>query len=322
MIRSFLNFLREKIVYLLDLVISPLKKKTAENHSMLETIKNVLIIDDNYDEVKGLEDELKKQDVGVICLNADEAMTVNLRPKDLLFLDFMLDDMEDKFKSIMSAKIRPLLNKHFCKKSPYGIVVWSKHEEKLDVFYEKLYIDALKNKEYDAPLFVIVLDKKQYLQSGNFQNIMSDIEEKIKQSASASFFINWNAGISKASYDSISDIYGLASSFADHDDEIKKILFKLAKSQTEIPKKELEKYITDNLLSDDAYKTMDEILCSNLKLNDRTFHDNLFSSIMPSKESFEEKIKIASHLNTKLFISEIPHNMTNIVPGNVYENGD
>ena len=127
MIRSFLNFLREKIVYLLDLVISPLKKKTAENHSMLETIKNVLIIDDNYDEVKGLEDELKKQDVGVICLNADEAMTVNLRPKDLLFLDFMLDDMEDKFKSIMSAKIRPLLNKHFCKTSPSGIVVWSKH---------------------------------------------------------------------------------------------------------------------------------------------------------------------------------------------------
>ena len=87
MIRSFL---REKIVYLLDLVISPLKKKTAENHSMLETIKNVLIIDDNYDEVKGLEDELKKQDVGVICLNADEAMTVNLRPKDLLFLDFII----------------------------------------------------------------------------------------------------------------------------------------------------------------------------------------------------------------------------------------
>lgn len=288
---------------------------------MLETIKNVLIIDDKHHEVESLEIELKKQDIGVLYLTPEQALEEDcvLKQKDLLFLDFMLDDFEDKFKSIMSSKIRPLLKKHFSKKFPYGIVIWSKHEDKINSFLERLHKDTFEDREYDAPLFVIVLDKNHYLEIGNFQNVISDIEQKLRQSPAASFFYNWNSGISSAFYASVSDIYSLAADYKNHDEEIRKILYKLAISQTEIPKKELEKYIQENRLTDDAYKTMDEILCSNLRLSDRSSYDNLFLSAIQGEEPFEEKIKIASRLNTKLFINEISPSMTNVVPGNVYE---
>ena len=286
---------------------------------MLDFVKNVLIVDDREDEIKNLKSALEGMDIGTLWLKPDNVLTKDLKPKDLLFLDFMLRNDESEFKNIMSDTIRPLLEKHFNKKHPYGIVVWSTHENELDEFYEKICIDTFNEKRYDAPLFVVVLEKDKYLSKQDFSTIMSDLEQKLKDSAPASFFINWNNGLSKASYASISGIYGLAPDLKNQDEKIKNILYKLARSQTEISQKELDEYVANNRLTNDAYKTMDSLLCSNLKLSERLSYENLFSSFTPNSEAYLERIKIASHLNTKLFISDVEFRMNNVVPGNVYE---
>ena len=64
------------------------------------------------------------------------------------------------------SKIRQIL-KHICSDTfgSYGLVLWTKHIEDLDIFKDKISIDA-RNKTYVTPLFIIGLDKVNYKKNG------------------------------------------------------------------------------------------------------------------------------------------------------------
>lgn len=284
---------------------------------MLETIKNVLIIDDNYNEVKGLEEELKKQDIGVLCLNSNQALEKELKPKDLLFLDFVLDNTETEFKTILSAHIRPLLEKHFNKNSPYGIVIWSKHNDFCETFFSRIKSDTLEGK-YIAPLFIVQLDKLKYLEKKDFSGILTDLESKLENSISASFFLNWQKGVRIGFNTTVKDIYSFCDSFDKRDEKIKHILYRITKAFSGISKDDEKDYIDNNHMTMDAYKALNEIFFSDV--NKQCLNScNFFKSYKDGKYSYEEELHLAAKINQKKFIDRVNISQKIILPGNVYE---
>lgn len=319
MIKRALFFLKEIINYLLNHLHSLFKKKVSEKYTMLETIKNVLIIDDRREEVEPLEKVLIKQDIGVLHLTPEDALqeTLVLKPKELLFLDFMLDDAETVFKTILSNKIRPILRKHFNKKSPYGIVIWSKHEEYCDVFFEKMKND-LETHDYDAPLFIIRLDKLKYLEKNDYSDLLTDMQNELEHSTSASFFLNWQKGVIKGFNKTVKDIYSLCNSFGNRDEKIKHILYRISQAYSGISKENEPQYIANNCMTKDAYKAFNEIFFSDIN-SENVEYENIFETYSDHEDSFENEVKLAAIINQKKFLNQPTSEQNFILPGNVYK---
>lgn len=312
-----------KVCWLLHWIIEKLReipsmmstthKETAEEtkESLMDFVNNVLIVDDKPEEIQGLKEALQAEDIGVDVLGPNDLESVKLRKKDLLFLDFMLDDSQQQFATIMSQYIRPLLEKHFNKGYAYGIVIWSKHEEHRTAFFERIEKDCFENKRYNAPLFVLSLDKLKYLNENNFSDVLGDVEQELEKSVSASFFINWEANVSKAVFTSISDMYGLAKDYENRDAELKRILYKMAENR-------IENCEDKKMMAHEALRAFDEILPSNLALQTRRC-DDLFSDYQLSDADFCAQIKEDALINAKMFVDFEKLNHRFVLPGNIYE---
>lgn len=313
-----INFLRE----MLNMTPETHEENVANtNDSLMDFVNNVLIVDDKQDEIQGLKDVLQANDIAVDVLTPENFKERKLRKKELLFLDFRLNDNSD-FKTIMSTVIRPLLQLHFNKGNAYGIVVWSKHEDEDDygkVFYEKIKKDACVDKLYDAPFFIISLDKGLYLQEGHYENVMSNIEEKLKESASASFFIRWSKDISHTMNKSVADVYRLSEGFESHDSDVKNILHILAASYSSVPSKEMDQYARNNFLTMDAYKAFDDLFLSDLTCRQKDLYPNLFNNYSKKNLDYNQQLSLVSKINSKRFFEFSDVDQCVVVPGNVYE---
>ena len=284
---------------------------------LTDFINSILIIDDKDEEVEKLKQILETKDLYVVHEHPDSLLKrAKIHRKDLIFLDFMLDD-KNTFKTILSSLIRPIFKKHFSDRFPYGIVLWTKHEEYVEEFFEKLKNDTLINKQYTSPMFIISLDKTKYLHKDDFSTIFEDIETELSNSFSASFFINWKSKISNSIYTSVSDIFHLTGNYTTQDTDVKRIIYKLAVNKAGISEKWLKKYIKNNSLSSDAYKAFDDLLYSNL--NQHEIYQQLFLNYSLPDESSEEKIKDAALINTKMFLEIDKLDKTVVVPGNIYK---
>lgn len=283
-------------------------------------VDNALIIDDEPKEVEGLQNELSAHDITAECLSPEQCQSRTFRRlRQLIFLDLMLDDSRKEIENI--SIIRKLLKDKFpaSLRGVYGIVLWTKHLNSIELFKEKLSDDRREYK-YNTPLFIVGLDKAKYIEHG-YSELFSDLDRIIREDKAACFFIKWTISVYKAAGVSINDVYSLVPDYSKQDTELQYLLYRLAQNHTGVP----EKFLTSNPgynLTADAYKAFDELMYSDLinklPLND----DSLFKTLPianPWEDNFEGAIKVFSCLNTKAFIDIVNVTQSLVVPGNVYK---
>ena len=247
-------------------------------------IDSVLIIDDKEEEIKELKILLEKKDIWVTYFNPPkekqeiEKLTSAFRNRKLIFLDLRIDETKKTIDNI-SVILRPLLKKIISKNfGSYGIVMWTKHENHIIEFKEKIQKDV---NDYQLPLFIIQMDKPEYLKNG-FDNILTDLEYKLQKSIAANFFINWSNLIRKGRDKAISAIFELIPDYQKQDNNLEFLLFKMAINNIGIP----EKKWSDYSLYKEAYKSFTDILSYEISKNIKD--EKLFSNQEEIKYLFDE----------------------------------
>ena len=146
-----------------------------------EFITSALIIDDKEEEINQLKKFLESKDIWVKHYtpdNLDERIQqeYKLKNRKIIFLDLHLDEAQDLTDN--AAKIRKYFSKLLgCDFGSYGIVLWTKHTDEFNEFRNKLYQN---NDKYTLPLFMVAMDKSSYLNTGNYNEILNDLEKKTK----------------------------------------------------------------------------------------------------------------------------------------------
>ena len=174
---------------------------------MQEFITSALIIDDSEKEIEKLKEYLEEKDIWVKHYTPKQLDSLNIvvpfNNRKLIFLDLYLDDREILENNI--AKIRNyftrILGTDF---GTYGIVLWTKHPEEFNAFVERIYKTGNK---YTSPLFVISLEKNEYIKKNNFNGVLEKLEEKLITNVASSFFVEWNKAVKKGSDNTISTLY-------------------------------------------------------------------------------------------------------------------
>ena len=281
--------------------------------NITDNLKSVLIIDDDYNEVKDFEDILKQEGV-YFSYYSPEQIDHNqkkIKNHQIIFIDLMLID-GNTIENI--SKIRQIL-KHICSDTfgSYGLVLWTKHIEDLDIFKDKISIDA-RNKTYVTPLFIIGLDKVNYIKNG-YGNLWDDLNKNLQENKSALFFFNWRNSVEQAADKAVNDIYQLVPDYKEQHIQFTYLLYQIAKNYSGIPTKDLKVY--DGMYQD-AYRAFDELLYSDLIAKQNVFDDIFPQEIKKCNNSFEEDLACLANVNSKLLF-DFSINKGNIIPGNVYQ---
>ncbi len=222
---------------------------------MLENfINSALIIDDEEDEIIALKQFLESKDIWVRHYTPTQLnqMKGPFKNRKLIFLDLQLVDSDSTITNI--SRIRKYLSEFIGTEfGAYGVVLWTKHTEELNSVREKISKDLDK---YAIPLFIIGLDKTKYLKAGNYNSVLTDLEEELKKNIASSFFIEWNILIDKAKDTTISSIFEIEPDYRRQEQNLQFILFRIAKNYTGIP----ENQIPGHNLTKDTIKGFSDIL--------------------------------------------------------------
>lgn len=310
------------------------KSKNIKAMGIEEMLDRVIVIDNCNDEIDDLVLKLRNIDIAVDAPDYTDdyaQFPVYTHNHQLIFMDLMLDEDISKLKTNISRIIQ-ILN-HIVGEGfgPYGLVLWTKHPDHLSEVLQRLGKASEANNGVEEqqgeddevimeeislsnpPIFVISINKVQFKSDGrwDFTNVISIINEQIRQSNASYFFLRWLSATRLASQSSISDIYNLTSRYENKEREIEYLLYLLAMNYTGIS----QKYPG---LSADTYKAFSDIL--HPKINALTGSESL-PSFNEIDELYDLKNKeaILAHLNSILFIDSIGILQTEIVPGNVYQ---
>lgn len=324
-------------------------------------IDSVLIIDDKEEEIENLKLSLEDKDIWVTYINPPkhkheiDTSVKKIRNRNLLFLDLQIDEGKSTIDNI-STIIRPLLSKLLSLDfGSYGIVMWTKHDNHIEEFKEKLQNDRDK---YQLPLFVVQMDKTHYLQN-DFDTVLNDLETKLKESIAANFFINWTNLINCGKHKAITSIFEIVPDYQKQDKNLEFLLFKMAQNYTGIP---FDKVDDEYPISIDAIKAFNDLLIANInslasdanfiknkdniffetednnygyfaanglttKKKDLTIKKNITNTNLTNAEKNDtvleninkEILSVYSSLNTRLLIDNINIQQDKIIPGNVYQ---
>lgn len=299
-----------------------------------EMLDRVVVIDNLKEEIDDLVAKLRSYDISVDVPEYTEdysQLPVYTHNRQLIFMDLMLDEDESHLTTNISRVIN-ILN-HIVGQGfgPYGLVLWTKHQEKINAFLTRLDSAAKdenstkENNENDEeiipveitlqnpPIFVIGIDKVQFKREGgwDFSDLMPQLNAELHKSNASYFFLRWLSVTRQASQETISNIYGLTRNYENKEKEITHILNKLALNQTGI-----NHYYPG--LTADAYKAFSDIL--HPKINALTGAETIPDlSSVETAFTEEEELPILAHLNRILFIDDIGIDQNEIVPGNIYE---
>lgn len=289
---------------------------------LTQFITNVVVIDDNdADDQKAhvldnLLSFLKKEDIAAshyYPVDLKENNIVFKKNRQLIFLDLHLDNSKDVKRNIQE-EIRPLLKKILpADFGNYGIIMWTKYINDVELLKEKIQEDKLGNK-YPTPLFIVGLDKMKYITAGNFSTLLADIENILKNDTAATFFLEWSNSVQYAQNITVSNIYSLMPDYKSQSDDIGFILYVLAKNHIGIHESQLNGYP----LHIDAYKAFDDILHAEL-ISCQKSDINIFSNPINPFSKIKELPKIYAQLNAAMFIDDNNITQDKIIPGNVYE---
>jgi hypothetical protein len=180
-------------------------------------INNVVIIDDNDNDdqkalvLENLLSALKAEDIAASHFTPVELKSNNAifkKNKQLIFLDLHLDNSKDAKRNIQE-EIRPLLKKIIHDDfGNYGIIMWTKYIEDVELLKEKIQEDKVE-KKYPTPLFIVGLDKMKYIENNNFDSLLTDLEQILKRDSTVTFFLEWSNSVQQAQNATLSNIYSL-----------------------------------------------------------------------------------------------------------------
>jgi hypothetical protein len=280
-------------------------------------IDSVLIIDDKKDEVKDLIELFQSQDVwttyftpkqhesDTIEKNDIEKLDVicsrefPFRNRKLIFLDLRLDESKttkDNIQVILRPLFEKIIGKNF---GSYGIVMWTRNEEHIDEFKDKIINDIDK---YTLPLFIIGLEKQKYLTDG-YDSLIEDLETELGKSVAASFFLKWRIAIENALENILSTITRLVGNFNTQNDNLEFLLYHMAKNNLGI---------NDNLLEDfyalpiEAFEAFSHLLHSDLRKYISAQDCQLFSDIKKIKYTFFENDKKMEKKGQEYILNDRP----------------
>lgn len=294
-------------------------------------IDRALIIDDDENEIEKLWEFLEENEISVKYFNPDVVKPVQLKKnRKIIFLDLFIDKTITQVEGQIS-KIRTILTEIIGTDfGSYGIIMWTKHEEHINSFKSKIKADN----GYVKPLFIIALDKTEFLKNGDYTQIFNEIDVEIKKNIAANFFIYWSILINKGTDAAIKNIYSFFPDYSRQNSNLEYIMFQLARNYTGIPIEDTNEYPLQN----DALKAFSDML-SNEILNPaivNSFGDvrifNKMESIcfitengqktyccnQPKNNIPDEIMKIYAKINFKLlFDDKIDENI--VMPGNIYK---
>lgn len=302
-----------------------------------EFITSALIIDDKEEEINQLQNFLESKDIWVKHYtpdNLDERIQqeYKLKNRKVIFLDLHLDETQGLTHN--AAKIRRYFSKLLgCDFGSYGIVLWTKHTDEFNEFRNKLYQN---NDKYTLPLFMVAMNKSSYLNTGNYNQILKDLEKKLDNDIPASFFIAWNKAVKKGSDSTITSLYNLFDSIEDKEAYLEATLYELALSYTGTPEKNITTYkkhiqkdlvksLIDNLQSEinKSYTNIKGLFTDLKKLNFESKIKDEEQKVAKKqkgkkKQEWDKKYKIFSKLNSMLLIDSENLSQTTPLPGNIY----
>ena len=297
-------------------------------------LDRVVVIDNREDEIEDLVVKLKDFDISVdkyVVSDDYSSLPVMTRNRQLIFIDLMLDEDEGHTATNIARVIQIL--KHIVGKGfgPYGLVIWSKHTNKMKDVITRLTTASTSLPSTDEqhsddedevsvgifldnpPLFVIDVDKIQFKSTGewDFSNLMSVLNQRLQESNASYFFLRWLSVTRQASQDTIDSIYRLTSDYQSKEAEISHLLYLLAFNHTGI---------SHNYpgITSDSYKAFSDML--HPKINALTSGEPIpdFSKVDTSFK-FKDEDFVLARLNEILFIDGIGIEQSEIVPGNIYQ---
>lgn len=280
----------------------------------MDYIDSVLIIDDEPTDVANLEEVLKSNDILYTFCDPKNLPEFKYRNRQIIFCDLYLSATATEVEGHIS-ELRKILKRVVGKEfGSYGIVLWTSHLQHIDLVKEKISNDG---SVYSLPLFIIGLDKTEYIKDG-FSNIFEDLSKKLADNKAAHFFLNWRESISENADKTLAKIYSLIPDFKNQEAKLSYVLYLLAANYSGKPIEGEKKY--DGMYHD-AYKAFNEILYSELSDCVKSGFCDVFNDITPNpwKDNPTEELSIFSKLNDRLLIEhdDIDHN--SIIPGNVYQ---
>ena len=314
------------------------KPKCRNMNILEECINSAVIVDDQEQEIKDLSELLKNNGIYVDQYIYDGDIHVDgvgrRKNRNIIFVDLMLNNNQNQIRENISSVINVLkkLTDGDCH-GGYGLVVWTKHQEHVQQLKDALSIARKESNEEisteddeeesidvhldNPPLFVVGLDKGKYLHIGaknDYSSLKDDLEECLTNEKSAYFYILWNASVEKAKNSLLKTFYGMGDDYSSCDAKIVHLLGLLAKNQTGIKNVEGYPYLTA-----DAYKAFDELLYSELMVQQKDFGLPLFETMDSSPfDSVNQKQVIFGMLNSMFFVDTVSLSQNDVVPGNVY----
>lgn len=219
-------------------------------------VDSVIIIDDKQKDISELQGILESKQIWCKHYLPEDLLEnkPNLKNRKLIFLDLYVDESKASLKDQLTL-IRKIFKDSIGKSfGSYGLVLWTKHPENFEEFKEKFFQSY---DLYDLPLFIVGLDKGKYLKDG-FENVLKDLQQELLNNAGANFFINWDIAVNSSKDKSIGQVYDLINS--SQDENLKYVLFQMARNVTGIPQKDLEGYDLEH----DALKAFSDLLINNI----------------------------------------------------------
>lgn len=300
-------------------------------------IKSAVIIDDNNDELEPLANALVAEDIFVdkILYNGIDTEFDFTKNRNIFFFDLVLNGNANQ----ISVNVATILS--FLSKFPpaeqmglYGIVVWTKHTEDVIVLKERISqaIHTTQNSNEDhndsefeeenttvfianPPTFIVSLDKTKYIREG-YQELSTDLEERLADDKAALFISNWLYSVERAQSNLINAIYKIIPDYAQLTSHFMYLLQELAKNHTGIDINNLSDY---QYLTQDAYKAFDELLYSELYVQQKNAMQPLFDKVIDNPyESKADLLKIYAAINTCQFLDNSALSQRVVVPGNIY----
>lgn len=293
------------------------KQQRKENYmDLIKDVQTALIVDDNEQEIEGLKNMLVAQNIYYTYYSPallDVQGHIQLKNHQLIFIDFSLDDAADDINNIAAIRryLRKICHNNF---GSYGLVVWTKHPEKIDTLRSKLTGDAI-DKAYITPLFIICLDKTYYLQHG-YDSLFADFNKQLTQDKAAAFFFNWRASVEQGADKALNDIYSLIPDYTKQHVNFPYFLYLLAHNFSGVHIENNQKY---EKMYQDAYKAFDNLLYNDLISKQKNMMSDIFDEVIenPWADNYEDKVKYFAKINAKMYIDDLVE-QTIVIPGNVY----
>ncbi|MBP6023715.1 hypothetical protein [Ferruginibacter sp.] len=276
----------------------------------------VVIVDDVYADVKHLILALTKermpflffQDVGGDDLPPNGSPIENIR---LVFLDLDLGvggigEME--MIRVVQGRLVRILKKN----TPYVLVIWSNHEEKLS----KTLLNEFEGdfKDY-KPIAHCSLDKS-IIKSTDSKKVVETIRESLKdclkQFQSFNAFLLWESLVTQSSGEIVDGFTKIFDFDASWDNNIKGFFYRLAKANVGVPK---VYEISNEKKLQLALETINSALIDSIEKNIKAAANTLPLNIKEENTTISSKNLV--DINTKLHLLFSKH-LDHFEPGNIY----